>query len=136
MNKDAIQEELLKLPGREIATMSDGRHSFDELYEYRKLYNALLFNFWYAEGLYQVHKSKKHGSGEECFGGGWFIVMATTRFGQISNHYRLEDWDLFAIEEREYADVWDGHTPEIVKIRLLKLLPTLNTKHLEKYYDV
>ena len=135
MDKDQLQEELLKLPGREIANMSDGRHSFEELYEYRKLYNALLFNMWYSEGMYQVHKSKRHGSGEECFGGGWFIVMATTRFGQISNHYRLEDWDLFACEEREFADVWDGHTPEIVKLRLQMLLPSKKT-NMEKYYDI
>ena len=77
---------------------------------------------WTADRMYKVHKSKRHGSGEECFGGGWFIVMATTLYGQISNHYRLEDWDLFVCEEREFADVWDGHTPEIVTLRLKKLL--------------
>lgn len=121
INFDTIQSNLLKLPGREIGKISDGYHSFDELYEYRKLYNAILFNMWHCEGIYQVHKSKRHATGEECFGGGWFIVMATTRFGQISNHYRLDDWDLFKIKEQELADTWDGHTPEEAKHRL-KLL--------------
>lgn len=122
MTPNAVQIAVLSLNGDDIRNISDGHHTFDELYEYRKLYNALLFNMWYVENMYKVHKSKRHGSGEECFGGGWFIVMATTPYGQISNHYRLEDWHLFSCEEREFADVWDGHTPKDVAIRLKKLL--------------
>jgi hypothetical protein len=117
-----VQSEVLKMTGDEIRELSDGNHSYKELYEYRKVYNALLFSMWANEDMYRVHKSKKHGDGELCFGGGWFIVMATTRFGQISNHYRLEDWDIFRCDEREQADVWDGHTPEIALLRLKKLL--------------
>lgn len=117
-----VQFDLLLLDGDEISKISDGNHTFAELYNYRKLYNALLFNMWSNEGMYKVHKSKKHGDGNECFGGGWFIVMATTRFGQISNYYRIADWDLFKCEEREMADEWDGHTPEIVAMRLRRLL--------------
>lgn len=29
-----------------IAELSDGYHTFDELYEFRKMYNAALFNEW------------------------------------------------------------------------------------------
>lgn len=54
--------------------ISDGFHSFDELYHYRMLYNAAFFNS--LEGKYEVHKSYRHSDGELCFGGGWFIVMA------------------------------------------------------------
>ena len=78
----------------ETGKISDGFHTFEELYEFRKVYNAALFNEWYRCGIYSVHKSKKHGDGEECFGGGWFIVMATTPDGQISNHYEMKDWEL------------------------------------------
>lgn len=117
-----VQIAMSTLTSEERNLLSDGHHTYKELYEYRKVYNALLFNFWSVDNLYKVHKSKKHGDGELCFGGGWFIVMATTRFGQISNHYKLEDWDLFKCEEREQADVWDGHTPEIALLRLKKLL--------------
>ena len=28
-------------------SLSDGYHTFDELYEFRKMYNAALFNEWY-----------------------------------------------------------------------------------------
>ena len=41
---------------------------------------------------------------------------------QISNHYELKDWDLFQCEEREKADVWDGHTPQDVLTRLTAYL--------------
>lgn len=107
--------------------VSDGYHTFDELYEFRKLYNAQLFNEWangHKEGFgvkYGVYKSKKHYDGEDCFGGGWFIVMATLPSGQISNHYELKDWDLFNIPEREKADEWDGHSSADVLERLKNL---------------
>lgn len=88
---------------------SDGYHTFNELYYYRMLYNAAFFNLLPKEW---VHKSKRHHTGEECFGGGWFIVLANLPTGQISNHYELKYWDLFTIPEKEFADKWNGHTPQ------------------------
>lgn len=99
--------------------ISDGYHTFNELYYYRMLYNAAFFNLLPKEW---VHKSKKHHDGEECFGGGWFIVMANLPTGQVSNHYELKDWDLFQIPEKEIADEWDGHTPQEAAERLYKYL--------------
>lgn len=77
--------------------ISDGYHTFNELYYYRMLYNAAFFNMLPKEW---THKSKRHNDGEECFGGGWFIVMANLPTGQISNHYELKDWNLFQIPEK------------------------------------
>ncbi|MBW2559180.1 MAG: hypothetical protein JRD69_10185 [Deltaproteobacteria bacterium] len=91
---------------------SDGYHTFNELYAIRLAYNVALFHEWYQQGIYSVHKSKKHGDGEPCFDGTYFVVMATLPSGQISNHYKLKYWNLFQIEEREQADVWDGHSAE------------------------
>lgn len=99
--------------------ISDGYHTFNELYYYRMLYNAAFFNMLPKEW---VHKSRKHHDGEECFGGGCFIVMANLPTGQISNHYELKDWDLFQIPEKEVADKWDGHTPQEAADRLHKYL--------------
>ena len=99
--------------------ISDGYHTFNELYYYRMLYNAAFFNLLPKEW---VHKSKKHHDGKECFGGGWFIVMATLPTGQISNHYELKDWDLFHIPEKEIADEWDGHTPQEAAERIRKYI--------------
>jgi hypothetical protein len=98
---------------------SDGYHTFNELYEFRKAYNAALFNEWAAGGKCSVHKSWRHHDGELCFGGGWFIVVAVLPNGQISNHYEAKDWDLFAVPETERALFeFDGHTSADVIARL------------------
>ena len=89
------------LQEQDMGEVSDGYHTFNELYYYRMLYNAAFFNLLPKEW---VHKSKRHHTGEECFGGGWFVVMANLPTGQISNHYELKDWDLFQIPEKEFAD--------------------------------
>ena len=112
-----IADEVLKVV-EVTENTSDGYHTFKELYEYRKLYNAGLFNEWAKQGLYNVHKSERHSDGEQCFGGGWFIVVATLPTGDISNHYEMSDWDLFNCEIREKAKEWDGHTPQDVAKRL------------------
>ena len=103
---------------------SDGYHTFKELYEFRKAFNVALFNEWGANlnKHYNVHKSWRHHDGELCFGGGWFIVVAVLPTGQISNHYKAEDWDLFRIPEEDKALFpFDGHTGKDVIERLLSL---------------
>ena len=106
----------------DIENFSDGYHTFKELYEYRLLYNAALFNEFAKNKNIPVCKSFRHSDGELPFGGGWFIVMAQLPTGQISNHYELKDWDLFKIPELECAWVYDGHTPKDVANRLRDFL--------------
>lgn len=103
----------------DVGEISDGYHTFNELYEYRKIYNAALFNEWAANHKYWIHKSYKHYDGELCFGGGWFIVVAILPGGQISNHYKAEDWDLFKCKSVEKALFeYDGHTSKDVIERI------------------
>lgn len=102
--------------------VSDGYHTFNELYEFRKVYNAAFFNELVKQGKCNVVKSKKHYDGEECFGGGWFIVVAELPTGQVSNHYELKDWDLFKCKEVDKAPKWDGHTPQDVIKRIVEYL--------------
>ena len=85
----------------DMGEVSDGYHTFNELYEYRLLYNAAFFNELAKQNLYDVHKSKKHSDGEDCFGGGWFIVMAELPTGQISNHYEMKDWTYFKFQRKK-----------------------------------
>jgi hypothetical protein len=101
---------------------SDGYHTFNELYEYRKVYNAALFNEWAQTGKYGVHKSWNHSDGQPAFGGGWFIVVAKLPTGQISNHYKAEDWEMFEIDERYLPDEYDGHTPQVALQRMIDFL--------------
>ena len=99
--------------------LSDGHHTFNELYEFRKMYNAVLFNEWGLSNKFQVHKSWNHNDGQPCFGGGWFIVVAILPTGQISNHYKAKDWGLFNVSSEENALFeFDGHTPSDVLHRL------------------
>lgn len=107
----------------DMGEVSDGYHTFNELYEYRLLYNAALFNELAKQGLYDVHKSKRHSDGEIPFGDeNWFIVMAELPTGQISNHYEMKDWDLFKVAEKPKANKWDGHSPKDVADRLRDFL--------------
>lgn len=120
--------------------ISDGYHTFDELYDYRMIYNAALFNEWahtlspmngYGNSLFRftkfnIHKSTRHSDGGLCFGGGWFIVMAELPTGQISNHYPMKYWDLFKIPIVERANVWDGHTPQQAFERLTEFVRSMH----------
>ena len=115
--------ERIKKILNDIGEFSDGYHTFNELYDYRKAYNAAFFNELAKKRLYDVHKSRLHSDGEIPFGDdNWFIVMAELPTGQVSNHYEMKDWDLFDIPEKDKANVYDGHSPQDVYERLVKYL--------------
>ena len=121
---EKINLKIKKLLGDNIGEFSDGYHTFNELYDYRKAYNAAFFNELAKQGLYDVHKSKLHSDGEIPFGDdNWFIVMAELPTGQISNHYEMKDWDLFDIPEYEKSKYeFDGHTSQDVLERLKSVI--------------
>ena len=122
-NQIKTQKLIDKTPPNIRKKYSDGYHTFDELYDFRKIYNAALFNEWFRQGKYDVHKSKKHNDGELCFGGGWFIVVAILPDGQISNHYENSDWDLFICDDVDKAKYpFDGHSPQDVLKRIKNIL--------------
>lgn len=136
-----VQEGIKNTNPTDRGNYSDGYHTFNELYEFRKVYNAALFNDWGVQTKhnpkwaksddpkepvmlpkYDVHKSWRHHDGELCFGGGWFIVVAVLPTGQISNHYEAKDWDLFKIPATEKAKYeFDSHTATDVINRLNSL---------------
>ena len=109
--------------------VSDGFHTFSELYYYRMLYNSNAVNFLTyikkhnVKGFadFDVIKSKKHFGGEPCYGGGWFIVVIKTPWGQISNHYKLEHWHMFNCRAVKQSWKWDGHTMKESTERMIKL---------------
>ncbi|PBB08459.1 hypothetical protein CKW39_08850 [Kocuria sp. WRN011] len=108
--------------------ISDGYHTFDELYEYRMLYNAHAARGWYEAGI-EVVKSWNHADGVPCFGGSWFVVTAQLPTGQVSNHYEAKHWDMFDIPDVDLPPAWDGHTPEDAASRLREALTTRRTSH-------
>ncbi|SBN64438.1 hypothetical protein GA0004736_3398 [Curtobacterium sp. 9128] len=48
--------------------------------------------------------------------------MATLPTGQVSNHYRAEHWDLFAVAAVETPPEYDGHDPAEAARRMRVLL--------------
>lgn len=116
INLLALDDEITRLTGL-LAERDDEHHTMDELYEYRMLYNAHAAHGWLAAGI-SVVKSWRHSDGEECFGGGWFIVVATLPTGQVSNHYAAEHWDLFDVPAADLPPEYDGHTPQDAAARL------------------
>ena len=109
----------------EVGKVSDGFHTFDELYEHRiELFLRLCFYFIQGKSQHDkriVWKSKLHADGSKF--DGWFIMGIGERKGeQISYHLPISKWDeiLFACE-LDYAPLWDGHTPADVLERLKRL---------------
>lgn len=99
-----------------VGSMSDGYHTFDDLYEQRLILSAAL-----AKNNPCAWKSKLHEYGTELFGGGWFIVGFDTPEGSYTYHYELKDWGIFECKELPVGKHWDGHTSKDVR-RLLSMV--------------
>jgi len=109
-------KDLCEKNGISIGEVSDGYHSFNDLYDQRLALSAALFNAF--EEL--SWKSRRHADGRECFGGGWFIVGIDTPDGSYTYHYKDKDWDIFNVRELGFGKPWDGHTDKDVG-RLLSI---------------
>lgn len=87
--------------------VSDGFHTFNELYHHR----AVLFSVICNEHQDIAWKAKKHSDGSMY--DGMFIVGINTPTGPATYHYDVNPyWDMFHVKELEFAPEWDGHTPE------------------------
>lgn len=112
----SLERQLAELrEGIENGTLSDGYHSFNDLYHQRAYLFATICN----QNSWRAWKSKKHSDGS-MFGDDWFIVGIFTPKGQYTYHYKMEYWDLFNVQYFENAPEWDGHTDKDVD-RLLSL---------------
>lgn len=88
-------------------TLSDGYHTFNELYDHR----AILFSIICNQNKAIAWKSKKHDDGTMF--DGMFIVGIKTPLGQYTYHYDIKPyWEMFDVKELENAPKWDGHQPK------------------------
>lgn len=99
---------------RHKGQISDGYHTFDELYFHR----MMLFAALCKAHKEKAWKSRKHDDGTMY--DNYFIVGIETDEGQYTYHYHEKYWSLFNVKEIEFAPEWDGHQPEDVT-RLLTL---------------
>ena len=100
-----------------IGEMSDGFHTFNELYDHRAKLFAVICNLFPERSW----KSKFHHDG--CMFHGMFIVGIDTPKGPACYHYDLYPyWGLFNnVKELDKAPIWDGHSPSEDLTRLLSL---------------
>ena len=101
---------------KDIGDLSDGFHTFNQLYYQR----MMLFAVIVRQNKDKAWKSFRHEDGELCFGGGWFIVGVDTPEGSYTYHYEAKYFDLFDCDILDYGKHWDGHTEKDVT-RLLSL---------------
>ena len=95
--------------------ISDGYHTFDELYYHRMVLFSVICN----QNKERAWKSLFHADGSMYED--YFIVGITTPKGDFTYHYHKDHWDRFNVKELSMAPEWDGHKPGDVD-RLLSLI--------------
>ena len=98
-----------------IGEISDGSHTFDELYHHRMFLFSIICNTYKDKAW----KSKLHHDGTMY--DDYFIVGIETRYGQYTYHYHINNWNMFDVKELDKAPEYDGHKPEDLH-RLLSLI--------------
>lgn len=104
----------------DISDLSDGYHTFKQLYYQRMMLFAVLVK----QNRDKAWKSLRHSDGKLCFGGGWFIVGIDTPKGSYTYHYKDNYFSLFDCIELERGKTWDGHTEkDLTRLLLLEQEP-------------
>lgn len=102
----------------DIGEVSDGYHTFNDLYHQRAMLFAVIVN----QNSDKAWKTHKHEDGSPCFDkSGWFLVTIDTPDGPYGYHYEDKYWDLFNCSEIPKAKPWDGYTEKDVD-RLFSLI--------------
>lgn len=115
----------------EISTkeISDGHHTFEELYRHRITLFCTLCNL-----LFEISwKSKKHFDEEndpmfdDCF-----IAGINTPKGIATYHIKLKYWEIFDVPELERAPKYDLYSSDDVIDRILSLNKSMLSKSYKK----
>lgn len=107
---------VVEVPIEGMGEVSDGFHTFNELYHHR----AVLFSVICNSMPDKSWKSKLHSTGDMF--PGMFVVGISTPEGYATYHFDIEPyWDLFKVQELAMAPEWDGHTSEDAINRISKL---------------
>lgn len=107
---------------KETDQISDGYHTFGELYDHRRALTAALCR---ALPPRKSWRSKAHHPADKPIFDGYFIVGIELPTGVITYHYKLAHWDDFAgVLELSCAPMWDGAGPPETITRLLAYAKT------------
>ena len=114
-----IENGVIPIPETGIGDLSDGYHTFNELYHHRAILFSVICNVFKD----RAWKSKKHHDGTMY--DGMFIVGIDTPKGQATYHYDIDPyWGMFQVKELSNAPEWDGHTPDEAINRISTLITT------------
>jgi len=109
--------------GCDTNKISDGYHTFEELYEHRielfiALCHMITLKFGTSSVKHDVWKSMQHSDGTSM--AGWFVMGIGRHEGeQITYHLPMKYWDQIRFAEvLSSAPKWDGHTSNDVLTRL------------------
>ncbi|WP_067517812.1 WDGH domain-containing protein [Endozoicomonas ascidiicola] len=114
-------DNLLILPC-DASQVSDGYHTFEELYEHRHL----LFINLLAAYPYSAFKTRRNQENTELIG--WFIAGLDLSFGQLTYHLPEKYWSDLDIREKNNNEDYDGHSSDDVLKRLNNLYQTATHK--------
>lgn len=95
-----------KEKGFKTKEISDGYHTFEELYDHRAKLFAVICN----QNKNRSWKSLLHADGTMF--DKMFIVGITTPEGDYTYHYNMEYWDMYQVKVVPNAPAYDGHKPE------------------------
>ena len=125
MRLDYAQELIDALPEKHRGGLSDGYHSFDELYDHRCILFISLVNLCQEmndrrSSRYEIFKCVEHHDSSRL--DGWFLCVIKSHVGQISYHLPDKYWDLLRCPAYLRSPIpFDGHTSDDVLQRLKKL---------------
>jgi hypothetical protein len=113
-----LTQTLRALPGG-AEKISDGYHTFQDLYDHRRALTAVLAAGAASAG--DSWRSKRHHPEDgPMFDESFIVGLNLPVHGTITYHYNLEHWDDFAaVPELEHAPKWDGAGPDETVSRLL-----------------
>lgn len=117
-----ITHDVFPLPCGNVGNVSDGYHTFAELYEHRHALYMLAASLLDAEDrrlgeIRRCWKAKTHHDGTTY--PGWFLAGITDpRIRPISYHLPLDWWGKIPGTEIEKAPPYDGHTSQQVAVRV------------------
>lgn len=118
--KNILSADISQCESETMGGISDGYHTFDELYSHRCALFALIMNLQPELAWW----SKTHHDGEQWEG--WVLCGLSLPTGDVSYHLPEDMLHLLPDElELPVGKVWDGHTSSDVISRLMNYIPTI-----------
>lgn len=115
-----INKDIQSLPANKRGFVSDGYHTFNEIYDHRCV-NFIAMCKLLCLGPHTPWVSRKDSEGKEM--GEWFLLGIPAEEGQISYHIPMKFWTLCKFADYlDKAPAFDGHTSEDVLNRLIDFI--------------